>query len=192
EKSLKIMRKIIPLLILIGLIGTFLIALILPIAINLVFGQKYQESVFYSLMLLISIVFIPLNGVFSSIIIYHGYKKFYLILTFFINIIQIILFLILIPIFRIWGIIFSIVSLSILTTLLNLIWFYRLPEKNYEKKVLSRDRKRKIKGYGVMSFDGKFNGDNILKIFESDFFNRGEDYPYWSKIIGKLSGAKVI
>lgn len=192
EKSVNIMRKIVPLFLLLGLIGTILLSLILPIVINLVFGQKYHEAILYSLVLLVPIIFIPLNAMFGSIIIYHNYKKFYTKLTLLTNIIQIILFIILIPIFKIWGVIISIVGLAIITTILNLVWFYKIPRHPIKKKIITMQKNLEINGYETIYFDGKLCDKNIFKVIEADYLSLNEKYPLWTRIISKLNNIKKI
>jgi len=186
EKSVNIMRKIVPLFLLLGLIGTALLALILPIVINLVFGQKYHEAILYSLVLLIPVTFIPINSMFGSIMIYHSYKRFYTKLTLLTNVVQIVLFIIFIPFFKIWGVIISVVGLAIITTILNLIWFYRLPQKSIKKTILTMQKSLKVKGYETIYFDGKLNGENILKLIETDHLSLKEKYPFWANIFKRI------
>lgn len=183
-------KLILPLLIL-GILVYLIISLLLPTVINLIFGQKYQESIIYSMVLLIPIIFIPINAMFSSIVIYHGYKRFYTKLTLLTNIIQIILFIILIPLFKIWGVIISVIGIMIVTTLLNFIWFYHLPKRATKKTILTMQKGLKIRGYKVIYFNGKLREKNILKVIQSESLNK-ENYPLWVKILAKLIRVKYI
>ncbi|MBS3172961.1 oligosaccharide flippase family protein [Candidatus Woesearchaeota archaeon] len=181
KESIYLMQRLILPLLMLGVLGYLMILIILPIGIKLVFGQKYQEAIFYSLVLSLPVIVIPLDALFISIVIYHGYKEYYTKLTLLTNIIQIVLFIILIPYFKIWGVIFSIVGLVVIVTFVNLIWFYRLPKYNVEKTILTMQRDLNIKGYKTLYFDGKFTGENILKVISADSINE-EHHPYWVRI----------
>ncbi|MDD4354002.1 MAG: oligosaccharide flippase family protein [Candidatus Nanoarchaeia archaeon] len=192
EESIYLMRKLILPLLLFGIGVGLLVSLFLPIIINLVFGQKYHEAIIYSLVLLVPVIFIPINAMFSSIIIYHDYKRFYTKITIITNILQIILFIVLIPLFQIWGVILAIVGLAVINTLLNLVWFYRLPIYPNKKTILTMRKGLKVKGYETIYFDEKLNGENILKVIGADYLFCKEKYPIWTRIIGKLSNIKNI
>jgi len=192
EESIKILKKSLLLLILIGIIINISIALLLPPTILLIFGQKYVSSIIYSLALSSLIFLIPFNALFDSIVIYHGYKKFYAKLTIFLNVTQIILFFLLIPKFQIWGIIFSMLSLNFIATIIHLIWMFKIPKLKNKKTMLVFYKKNVLKGYRSVLIKSKVTGDNIIRIIEADYLSSKEKYPIWIKILTKMVGTKTL
>jgi len=182
EESIYITSRLILPLILFGMVICLTIFLLLPYVIHLIFGQKYYHAVLYSIILLTPIIFAPLNAMFGSIIIYHGYKKFYTILTIGSHILQIILFVFLIPQFQIWGVVLSVVSVSIISTLFNLIWFYRIPKPRIGNTILTMQKDIEIKGFKTIYFNGRLNAENFFKLIVTKSFNNEENYPLWVKI----------
>lgn len=192
EKSIKIVKKSIILLLLFGLIVAGISILLLPIAINLIFGQKYLDSIYYSIALTAIIFIVPLNSVLGSLIIYHGYKKFYTKVSLIASGLQIILFILLIPIFHIWGIIMAVILHQIIVTTINTIWFIKLPKSKDANIYLCKNEneinKHKMQ---INKITNKINGENIIKIIESDYLIK-DTYPLWVRIIAFLSFTKSI
>lgn len=101
------------------LIGWFL----LPVVIKTFFGEKYIEAIFYSQLLLISLIVFPSNILLINIPIYQGDTKSYAKLNIFVNVLRVVLFLALIPNFGIYGIILAIVGTDISYFFILIGWF---------------------------------------------------------------------
>ena len=192
ERSIKIVRKATFILLLFSLSIILLTAIILPVIIKIIFGLKYEESIIYSLILLLALVSIPLDIGPGSIMVYQGFKKFYAKITLLTNLIKIIGFIIFIPLFKIYGIIITIVLASLSTTIINLIWFYKLPKPQIKKSLLILDKKFESDKYENIIIKPKINGQNIINIIESDYLSKAETYPLWIRIIAKLTFTKKV
>jgi O-antigen/teichoic acid export membrane protein len=188
NESIDFARKAIILLLLYGLVSTILVSIFLPLFIQIIYGNKYDDSIFYSILLLVNLLFMPTNSIIGSVIIYQGYKKVYAKITTFKSVFSIILYIILIPFFEIYGIIFTVVLLSVFTFLLQIIWLYRLPRTESVKSVLFVNNNIELdEALKSLQISNKIKGTNIMKIIEADYLLKGEIYPVWVKIIAKLS-----
>ncbi len=192
EKSLRIVKNSIPLLLIYGIISTIIIIIILPVLISIVYGDKYNASIYYALFLVVDLIFMPINGIISSVIIYHGYKKTYGIITIVKSALSIILYLILIPFYSIYGIVFTVIFLSLATFLLHLFWLYKTPLPIQKQSVLyiRKQEIREIHNLQVLKITTKFESINIIKIIEANYLLKDETYPIWVKLIAKLSFTK--
>lgn len=159
--------------------------LLLPTAIHLVFGEKYDESIQYALLLSIGLIFTPYNLILNKYVIYHGFKKFLLFINISVATFQIILYLILVPKYLIYGIITAILVCQFLSFVINLIWIFNLDldvdeSAKYTFELDSSGRSSKI---------SKINGEKIFGIISSDIV-LGDNIPLWAKLIGKLTFTK--
>lgn len=192
-KNIKIVKNAILILLLYGIISTIIILIFLPLLINVIFGNSYNESIPYSMLLLVELLFMPVNSTIGSIIIYQGYKKIYAKITTSRSVLIILLYLIFIPFWGIYGIIIPVILISFATFLMNLIWLYKLPKATMQKSLLILSNKKIIdENIEILRIPNKIEGKNIIKIIEADYFSRKEKYPIWVKIIGKLSFTKYL
>jgi len=96
----------------------------LPFAINLFFGPRYVNSIFYGQLLLIGIVVVPSNVLIINVAVYQGSGNSYAKLNIGLSIMKLILFLILIPIFKTYGIIISVITVDIVSFMVLTTWFF--------------------------------------------------------------------
>jgi len=192
DRSVRIVRKAMLLLFLVGLGITIFSIIILPFAIEIIFGQQYLDSIIYALLLVAIALATPVNLMITSIATYHEYKKFYAKITTVVNTSLIILYLLLIPLFQIYGIILTKIIVQLIRTTMTLVWFYKLPYKEVKKAVLTLDPKFKHKKYNTLTIDSQINSRNILQIIDSDYLLKEQYYPLWVKTIAKLTFSKIL
>ena len=119
-----VLRKNLGYLLLIS-ICLFLIAYFtLPFVIKLFFGTKYINSIFYSQLLLLTIVVVPANVLIIDVAAYQGSGNSYVKLNMGLTILKLILFFLLIPIFKTYGIIFSVIIVDVVSFIVLLTWFF--------------------------------------------------------------------
>jgi O-antigen/teichoic acid export membrane protein len=105
------------------LISVCLYILIAPFAYKLLFPQ-YLGSVFYSQVLAVSILLLPTSFIYQALVSQAAQKELY-VSNISSTILKTILLLILIPLFKIWGVIIAVLSSELLLLLLSLIVFKR-------------------------------------------------------------------
>jgi len=193
EYSIRITKKATLLLFLIGIISSVLCAILLPFLIKLIFGNQYNDSIFYSVILLSDVLFLPINSVISSVIVFQGFKKINTTITTIRSLISIVLYFILIPLFDIYGIIITVIFVSIVTLVTNTIWLFRLPSKKNVQLILClKDSKLDDEKFKILKISNNIDGINIIKTIETDYLIKGEKYPWWVYPVAKLSFTKYI
>lgn len=110
-------------------LGGFLLALPLyflsPTVITIIFSERYADAIPFAQLLSLSIIPLPLNWVISYIITYQKIKKPRVIATTILNALKIILFIILIPIYKIYAFVAIIILERYLELLFNFLIIYR-------------------------------------------------------------------
>ena len=190
EESVRLLRKTVPFFFLLGLVVTIVLILLLPTVVYIVFGQKYNDSIIYSVLLLLPTLLIPLNAMFASILVYHGYKKAFTYITISSNILQLLLFVLLIPSFQIWGIIITTFAINLLVTLFDIIWFYRLPQPKNKEIFLFPPGETHPLEKNQRRVSAQINEKSIFSVLESDYLLSEKKYPLWVRILARLSGTK--
>ncbi|MFA7301083.1 MAG: polysaccharide biosynthesis C-terminal domain-containing protein [Candidatus Shapirobacteria bacterium] len=177
QKAIHTIKKSIFLLFITGLIIMIPVLTLLPLAINIVYGSNYSTAIFFSSILSIPIVTIPLNSLISAIIIYHNHKKYYSYSTISTAIIQIALFLILIPKFNLLGIAISIVATSLVQTSQNIFWLFHQRTNIQLESITS-------------NYDKTIN--SLFEIISLDKLKRSDKLPMWATILAKLSFTQFV
>ena len=128
QTNIEILKKTLPLKIfkLFLIIAPFVIAYIIlaPFLFKIFFPQ-YLDAVPYSQVFALTLFFFP-TTFFGNVLNAHAKTKQQYIITFSINILKLILFLTLLPIFGIWGAISVILITRIVRSGLNIYFFYKL------------------------------------------------------------------
>ena len=95
--------------------------LIAPYAYNLIF-PKYTAAVVYSQFYTLSLIVLP-TILYSQTLILHAYKKYLYTINLSSNILKLVLLIILIPKYNIWGVIIAVVTVSYFNSLITYILF---------------------------------------------------------------------
>ena len=96
---------------------------VLPSVIRMFFGKKYVTAIFYSQLLLVSLVTLPAADFLTSLVVYQSKESTYAKLSIITQLLRIALFAVLVPIFHIYGIIFANICLQVIHFAILLIWF---------------------------------------------------------------------
>ncbi len=96
-----------------------------PFFIPLVFGERYKESVWVTQWLSVSIIFTFLHLMILNIAAYQGDETFFTKIGITGSVLKMSLFLILIPPYKIHGVIISIVSTELIMFIIVLVWFIK-------------------------------------------------------------------
>jgi len=128
QQDLPTLKKTIPqkmirmFIIIIPIVIIYIITI--PYFFNIFFPQ-YSQSILYSQVLSLSLLFFPISLI-SQTLTAHAQKKQLYILNTVIPILKIILFLILLPMYGIWGIVLALIIVPIINFILLLIIFKRI------------------------------------------------------------------
>jgi O-antigen/teichoic acid export membrane protein len=106
-----------------GVILATLLILALPTIFQLLF-PTYLDSVIYAQWLALSLLFIP-ELFFSQALLAHVQKKFLYIINISSNLLKIILLFTLLPLYGIWGAVYSLLAYLLYRTVIKIIFFYR-------------------------------------------------------------------
>lgn len=107
--------------------GVFLalpIYLLSPIVITTIFSERYADAIPFAQLLSLSIIPLPLNWVISYIITYQKIKRSRLIATTILNSLKIILFIFLIPVYKLYALVVILIFERYLELLLNFLIIY--------------------------------------------------------------------
>jgi O-antigen/teichoic acid export membrane protein len=115
-------------LLLIGMVLASIGWLLIPYFIKILYTSAYKQSIFYSQILMITLIFAPLNLLLQNVVIYQKQKKETIFLTFFPALPKIILYLILIPTMGILGAVLA----NLFENVLLFIYFYYKFLKTHE------------------------------------------------------------
>lgn len=184
NKASKFIRKAFLFLFILGLLICGITLLTLPFIIDLVFGDQYNESILFSLLLSINLIFLPFNLVFTKFLVYHSFKRIYLWVNIGISVLKILLYFLLVPQYQIQGIIVAVIASELLTSFIYLFFMF----KNYQQTStfdtfsFSKENSEKMTHGPFKSF----NGANVIKVIASDEIV-GLKIPFWVKLIGKLT-----
>lgn len=181
----KILKKSIPIVFLASTFLTIIIGIFLPIAVKIIFGEKYIHSMYFSVLLLSVLLFLPYNTTVNNYLLYHNYKSVFLYFISGFSVLKIVLYFVTIPIYNINGIIISIIISRTVFTLVQIGWII----KNFEQQKTQTLLINKI-NENDLSITPKIEGVNILKVIQADYLISGEKYPFWVKIVAKLSFTK--
>jgi O-antigen/teichoic acid export membrane protein len=124
-----VLKKNLGYLLLIGFCLFLIAYLTLPFVIKLFFGTKYINSIFYSQLLLLTIIVVPANVLIVNVAAYQGSGNSYVKLNIGLSILGLILFFILIPIFKTYGIIISVITVDVLSFIILITWFFMTNKK---------------------------------------------------------------
>lgn len=120
------MKKLLYPALLAGIIWSGFLAAMCYFLIPLIFGKAYADAVNVAMMLS-SVQFVAiLNAFLGSVIVYHGYQKYYSALSIVGNIVQIVLFAALVPGYQIKGIVIAIGAVNVVMTLFSLVCFRKI------------------------------------------------------------------
>lgn len=121
----RVIKKNFILIFLSGIIILLILWFISPLLLRLVFGVTDPITIRYSQLLLLPIIFIPMNLVITYMCSYQGGGGNYLKLTSAISIIKIILLSVFIPFLKIDGIIIAVILSEFISFLILIIWFLK-------------------------------------------------------------------
>ncbi len=96
-----------------------------PLFIPLIFGERFTKSIWVTQWLSTSIVFVFLQLMISNIAIYQGDEAFFTKISIIGSVLKISLFLILIPLYKVHGVVISIVGTELFVFLIALLWFLK-------------------------------------------------------------------
>lgn len=119
-----VLKKKLGYLLLIGFLLFIIGYFTLPFIIDLFFGTRYIDSIFYSRLLLLSIVVVPANVLIINIAVYQGSGNSYVKLNIGLALLKLIMFFLLIPIFKTYGIIISIITVDMVSFMVLATWFF--------------------------------------------------------------------
>lgn len=163
-----------------------MVIMILPPTIAILFGTAYSDSVLYSLLLSIPLLFVPLNFLIGKFIIYHSFKKIFAGTSIFKSIFRILLFIGLIPHFKIYGIICTIILNELILLIIFSYWLLKIPISANLYSEITFDQLKDVK---IKKLSNKLNGFNIIHVINCDQII-GLSVPVWAKIIGRISFTK--
>lgn len=123
KRNRQILKKKLGLLLLSGLLIFAVGWFVLPSVIRMFFGKKYVTAIFYSQLLLVSLVTLPAADFLTSLVVYQSKESTYAKLSIITQLLRIALFAVLVPIFHIYGIIFANICLQVIHFAILLIWF---------------------------------------------------------------------
>jgi len=190
ERAIKTMQNSLILFVLFGF-SIFVVSVLgVEIAIPLVFGEKYSNSIFYSQILFTAFIFQPFTANLYNILLLHNLKRIYIYLIVISSVVQILLYLLFIPFFSIEGLVVALVITQFLVFMFAVAWIFKQKRSETKTILLLNSHNIKILELNTIIIQNQFVGNNVLKIVEADYLLSSAYYPHWVRIVAFLSFTK--